>query len=263
MVSIGKEKVEYTIPPDTVKKYTVSNWRLNYIRYQGGTQYNFTSIPKKKIKVSKTMMFLSAEIGFSVPSISYHDAIAGTHLGAYGTYYFNSHIGITAKAGVDLNGTGLEYISDNYWGGFYIFQEYMAGLSYRTGGRPSYPWVDFVFLGGICNATNPVSESGTGVNGITVTNPGNGSGYGGYLGLDFTSSENHLCSLTFGIGCTFATFNYPNYVSTSNPNYISTYSLYDSPNTTYNKVTPSTTKMNLALFQMHFSINFRVKKATY
>ncbi len=256
VASVGKTKVTYTVPPDTAQK-VVSNWRLKYIHYQGGTQFNFTQ-ERSTVKPSLTDMYLTADFGFSVPSINYRDGIAGTYFGIGASYYFNNHIGIAAKIGEDLNGTGLSYISDNYWGGFYIFKQYLAGISYRTGGKPSYPWVDFVGLFGLCTASSPVYEQGTGITGITTNTPGNGTGYGGYLGLDFTNSAMHLCSFTFGIGVTAAAFSYPDYSSAFGP-----YSQNDPrANYTTTTVTKSTLKTSLALYQMHFALNFRVKKST-
>lgn len=255
VVSIGKEKVVYMVPPDSLKR-VISNWKLNYVAYPGGTKYNFAEYKKPVVKISKSEFYLSANAGFTVPSLSYRDGIVGTHFGCRATYYFNSHIGIAANYGVDLNGTGLNYISNDYWGGFYIFQQYLIGLTYRTGGRPGYPWVDFVGLLGACNATSPVSEQGGGNNGLTVYTPGNGNGFGGYFGLDFTSSENHLCSLTFGAGCLIAVFSYPNYTNS--------YTNFDPyTNVTSNNISESMTKTTLALPELYLAINFKLKKAQH
>lgn len=252
VISIGKQKVVYCVPPDTAQKI-ISNWRLNYVHYAAGTQFNFTK-ERKQGKPSKTEWFVSAVGGFSVPSFNYRDGILGTQYGIRSAFYFNNNIGIAISIAQDLTGTGFNYISNNYWGGFYIFNQYMVGMSYRTGGKPGYPWVDFICLLGPCTATNPVSETGGGANGLTVNTPGNGTGGGCYLGLDFTSSENHLCSLTFGVGCLGALFSYPN--STSN------FSQYDPVhNVTNSKVSTSNLKTTLALPQMYLAINFRLKKA--
>lgn len=252
--SIGKKKITYTIPPDTVKK-SIPTWRIQYIRYSGGTQLNLNPpLAKNSYKPSTTELYLTADGGFNVPFGSYHDAIAGTHFHLGATFYFYNHVGIRAIAGEDLNATGLNYFSNNYWGGFYVFRQYFAGLCYRTGGKPNYPWVDFVALFGVCTASNPSFEEGGGINGITINTPGNGSGPGGYIGMDFTSSANHLCSLTFGLGCLGAAITYPNYTSS--------YSLYNPyENSTNNTVSKSSAKMSLGLVQMHFAINFRLKKA--
>ncbi len=252
VVSIGKEKTTYTEPPDTVAK-KILNWRLDYVRYHGGTQFNFPE--KKKPKASPSEWFLSVDGGFTVPSLSYRDAIAGTYFGIRSTYYFNSRVGWVVKAGLDLNGTGLSYISDNYWGGFYAFQEYMTGVSFRSGGLPGYPFLDLVGLVGYCNANSPVSESGGGYYGNTVKTPGNGNGYAFYFGMDFTSSSDHTCSFTFGVGCLGALFSYSNYVTS--------YSKYDPySNTTANTVSKSTLSTTLLLPEAYFAINFRAKKAT-
>jgi len=255
VITIGKDKVTYMVLPDSTPKI-ISVWRLEYIAYPGGTRFNFTEKQKLKVKVSPTSLYFSFNAGFTVPAFSYRDAIVGINFGFRTTFYFNSHVGIAGQAALDFNGTGLNYISNNYWGGFYIFQQYLVGISYRTGGRPSYPFVDFVGLLGICNATNPVSETGGGLNGITTNTPGNGTGYGGYFGLDFTSSEDHLCSLTFGVGSFIGFFSYANYSSS--------YKDYDvATNTTSNSTTKSTTKMMLALPQLYFALNFRAKKAQH
>ena len=146
------------------------------------------------------------------------------------------------------------YISNNYWGGFYIFQQYLAGASYRIGGKPGFPWVDFVGLIGFCDASTPVSEQGGVINPLTVNTPGNGKGFGGYAGVDFRSSSDHTVSVTFGAGCLGAEFSYPNYSSTV--------STYEPKTETTEKVTSnSDTKMSLALFQMYVGLNFRIKKA--
>jgi hypothetical protein len=254
VVSIGKQKVIYMVLPDSTQK-VISSWRVDYISYPGGTRFNMTADKKYNTKSSTTELYLSADYGFTVPAISYKDGIVGTYFGARATYYFHNHIGLTLKAGVDLNGTGLNYISSSYWGGFYIFQQYLGGITYRMGGKPGYPWVDIVGLGGLAAATNPVSETGNGNNGITVNTPGNGKGFGYYIGLDFTSSANHLCSLTFGVGCFGSVFSYPDYSST--------YSKYDTySNSTSTTVSKSNPKMSLELPQMYFAINFRAKKAT-
>ncbi len=255
VVSIGKEKVVYMVPPDSLKK-VVSNWRLQYIRYAGGTEYNFASYKKPEVKTSPTSLYFSFAAGFSVPSISYKDAIVGEHFALQATYYFNSHVGIALRVAQDYNGTGLNYISNNYFGGFYIFNQYLAGLSYRTGGKPGYPWLDFVGLLGISTVSTPVSESGNGLYGITVTTPGTGTGYGAYFGLDFTSSEDHPISITFGVGCFAGVFSYANYSSA--------YTKYDATtNYTTNTVSKSNTTMGVALPQMYLGINFRAKKAQH
>lgn len=252
VISVGKQKVTYLIPPDTnVKK--IPTWRMEYIAYPGGTKYSFADIKPPPLP-SKTDFYLSVDAGYSAPSISYHDGIVGNHFSAKSTFYFNHHFGITAKAGVDLNGTGLEYISSNYWGGFYIFQQYLAGVTYRIGGKPGFPFVDFVGLCGLCNAANPVFEQGGGTEPITVYTPGNGSGAGYYLGIDFTSSSDHLVSITFGAGCLYSAFSYPDYTTT-----ISNYSQISGLTDNVTSKMPS--KMNLALFQMYLGINFRLKKA--
>ncbi len=255
VVSIGKEKVVYMVPPDSLKK-VASNWRLQYIRYAGGTEYNFASFKKPEVKGSPTSLYFSADAGFSVPSISYKDAIVGEHFALRGTFYFNDHVGITLRVAQDYNGTGLNYISNNYWGGFYIFNQYLGGLTYRTGGKPGYPWLDFVGLIGICDVATPVSETGNGLYGITVTTPGTGKGYGAYFGMDFTSSEDHPISITFGLGCFGGVFGYANYSSA--------FTKYDAiTNTTTNTVSKSNTTMGVALPQMYLGINFRAKRAQH
>jgi len=253
VITVGKQKVTYCIPPDSTPKI-VPVWRLKYIKYPGGTKLDFQPEGKKNTeKPSASSWYVSVDGGFTVPSISYRDAIAGTCFGARTNFYFNDHIGISAKVEMDLNGTGLNYISDSYWGGFYVFQEYMAGLSYRTGGKPSYPWVDFVGLVGLCNVSTPNSETGGGDNPLTVKNPGNGNGYGFYFGLDFTNSANHTCSFTFGLGCFGAFFSYPDNSTTT-----TSYDPYS--NTTTSTISKSAMKTSLLLPEMYFAINFRLKK---
>lgn len=213
-----------------------------------------TDAKKTKVKSSGTEFYLSVDAGFNVPSLSYRDAIAGTHFALRATYYVNSNIGIALSASQDYNGTGLNYISNDYWGGLYIFQQYLAGVTYRSGGKPGYPWVDFVGMIGVATATNPVNETGGGMNGVTVNTPGNGSGLGYYFAMTFTNSNTHLCSLTFGLGCLGAIYTYKNYSTT--------YSLYDPySNSTKNTVSTSTKTMSLILPQMYFGINFRLKKS--
>jgi hypothetical protein len=252
VTSIGKEKVTYLLLPDSTE-LQISNWRVDYIAYPGGTKFNFTEKEKPAVP-STTDLFLSADGGASVPAISYRDGIVGFHFGARATYYFNHHFGIVAKADADFNGTGLDYIASSYWGGFYIFQQYLAGVTYRTGGKPGFPFVDFVGLAGICNATNPVSEQGGGVDPLTINTPGKGSGVGYYLGIDFTSSSDRFASVTFGAGCVGASFSYPNFTSTV--------AKYDpSTSLTHNITSDGVSQMSLALFQMYVSVNFHVKKA--
>jgi hypothetical protein len=257
VISVGKTKVYYSTPPDTATK-NISKWRLAYIRYAGGTLLVLHSAEEIKNRIraqnSKSEFYMSVDAGFTVPSISYKDAIVGTYFGLKATYYFNANVGISVKAGEDLNGTGLNYISSSYWGGFYTFQQFLGGITYRTGGKPNYPWVDFVGLVGYCNANSPVSETGNGNTVITVNTPGSGSGFGFYIGLDFTSSESHLCSVTFGVACMGGFFSYPNYSST-----LSQYDPYTrETNTTIAK---STNKTELLLPQMYLAINLKLKKA--
>ncbi len=253
VISVGKQKVVYSIPPDSTPK-SISSWRVDYIAYPGGTKFNMTETKKTKAKSSGTEFYLSADAGFNVPSLSYRDAIAGTHFGFRATYYVNANVGIALSASQDYNGTGLNYISDNYWGGFYVFRQYLAGATYRSGGKPGYPWVDFVGMIGVATATNPVNETGGGLNGVTVSTPGNGSGFGYYFAMTFTNSNTHLCSLTFGIGCLGAVYQYKNYSTT-----LTKYDPYS--NTTTNTVSTTSKTMNLLLPQMYFGINFRLKKS--
>ncbi len=255
VVSISKKKVVYTRPPDTAQK-VVPPWRLEYVRYSGGTQYNFNQpFEKKQFNPSPSEFYLSVDGGFSVPYISYRDAIVGTHFDIKATYFFNRHVGIMAKAAEDLNATGLDYIADSYWGGFYIFKQYLAGFCYRAGGKPGFPWIHFMALLGPCTASNPMDEEGDGNKGITVTAPGSASGWGGYLGIEFISSSNHFCSITFGVGCLGTRFKYSDYTNT--------YSLYN-PYTqvTNNTVSKSVSTNTMLLPQMYVGINFRLKKAT-
>jgi hypothetical protein len=254
VLSVGKEKVVYMIPPDS-SLITISTWKLDYIAYPGGTKFHFTEIAKTALP-SATEFYLSGDFGMGVPSISYRDAIVGVHFGIRANYYFDHHIGIVAKAVTDFNGTGLDYVSSSYWGGFYIFQQYMAGLTYRTGGKPGFPFVDFVGLCGLCKANNPPTvEQGGGVVPLTLTHAGNGSGVGYYLGIDFTSSSAaHLVSFTFGAGFLYSVFSYPDYTST-----VEKYNPYTA--ITRNSTLDGNTKMGLVLYQMYVGINFRVKKA--
>jgi len=252
VISVGKQKVTYMVLPDSTPK-AIASWRMDYIAYPGGTKFNFTDIQKPSLP-SKTEFYLSFDAGFSVPAISYRDGIVGTHFGIRPTYYVSDHVGLTARVQTDLNGTGLMYTNSTYFGGFYVFQQYLAGISYRIGGKPGFPWVDFVGLCGFCTAANPVYEQGGGINPLTVTSPGNGTGVGYYAGVDFRSSADHFVSITFGAGCLGAVFSYPDYSST-----VSTYN--GRTQTTTNTVSDGATKMSLALFQMYFGINFRLKKS--
>ncbi len=252
VLSVGKDKVTYIVPPDSTPRF-IANWKMDYISYPGGTKFNFTERKKTGIPAA-TSFYLSADAGASIPAVAYKDGIVGNHFGAKTTFYVSHHVGFVAKAAVDFNGTGLNYISNNYWGGFYIFQQYLAGLTYRTGGKPGYPWIDFVGLAGLCKASNPVYETGGGYNPLTVFTPGTGTGFGYYFGIDFTSSSDHFCSVTFGAGCLGALFTYPNFTSTVSE---------------YHPVTKLTTsndadgvsKMGLALFQVYLGINLRLKKS--
>jgi hypothetical protein len=252
IISVGKEKVIYTVPPDSNQLF-ISNWRLDYISYPGGTKFNFTERKKNRMP-SITSLYLSADAGSSVPAANYKDGIVGTHFGMKSTFYVSHYVGFVVKASLDLNGTGLNYISNDYWGGFYIFQQYLGGLTYRTGGKPGFPWIDFIGLCGLCKAANPVSEQGGGNSPLTVNTPGNGTGFGYYLGIDFTSSADHFCSLTFGAGCLGALFNYPHSIST-----VSNYDPHTS--LTNNVISGGVSKMGLALFQLYLGINLRLKKA--
>lgn len=253
VLTVGKTKVSYILPPDS-SQMEVSTWRIDYIAYPGGTKFNFTEM-QKPTTLSTSDFFLSGDFGMGVPSISYRDAIVGLHVGPRVTYYFKHHFGITAKAEVDFNGTGLDYISNNYWGGFYIFQQYLAGITYRTGGKPGFPFIDFVGLVGLCKANSPVSEAGGGINPLTVNTPGNGTGTGYYFGIDFTSSADHFISFTFGAGFLYSEFKYPDYAQT-----VSTYYQYTHipENNITSKADPN---MWLVLYQMYVGINFRLKKA--
>jgi hypothetical protein len=252
VLSVGKDKVTYIVPPDSTPRF-IANWRMDYISYPGGTKFNFTE-RKKSHMPSLTSLYISAELGASIPAAKYKDGIVGNDFAAKATFYVSRHVGFVAKAALDLNGTGLNYISNDYWGGFYIFQQYLAGLTYRTGGKPGYPWIDFVALGGFCKAASPVYEVGGGYTPLTVYTPGTGTGVGYYFGINFTSSADHLCSLTFGAGCLGAIFSYPDFTST-----ISEYH----PITKLTGYTESdgVSKMGLALFQVYLGINFRAKKA--
>ena len=252
VISITKEKVTYILPPDSTLR-TISSWRVDYVSYPGGTKYNFTE-RKKTTMPSISSLYLSVDAGSSVPAIDYRDGIVGNHFAVKGTFYFSHHVGVIAKAAMDLNGTGFDYISGNFWGGLYTFQQYLAGLTYRIGGKPGFPWVDFVALGGISKAANPVYESGGGPSPVVVTTPGSGSGAGYYIGIDFTSSSDHFCSLTFGAGCLGAIYTYPDYSTTT-----STY--YPYKNKTVNTISDPISKMGLALFQVYVGINFRLVKA--
>lgn len=252
VISVGKDRVTYIVPPDSTPQF-IANWRMDYISYPGGTKFNFTE-KRKSTMPSETSLYLSADAGASVPAADFKDGIVGTHFGLRSTFYVSHHVGIVAKAAMDLNGTGLYYVSNNYWGGFYVFQQYLAGITYRTGGKPGFPWIDFVGLGGVSMATNPVSEQGGGTNPLTVSAPGRGTGAGYYFGIDFVSSSDHVCSLTFGAGCLGAFFSYPHYTST-----VENYDPHTS--ITHNVISDGTSKMGLALFQVYLGINFRVKKA--
>ena len=226
---------------------------MDYISYPGGTKFNFTE-KKKPTTPSKTDFYLSADLGASVPAASYRDGIVGAHLGLRATFYVSQHFGFVLKAAVDLNGTGLLYTSTNYLGGFYIFQQYLGGLSYRTGGKPGFPWVDFVALCGISDAASPTYEQGGGYNPFQLITPGSGKGVGYYVGVDFTSSSDHFCSVTFGAGVLGAIYHYPTYVNT-----VSNYDAHTGITTKATSV--SSSKMDLALFQMYVALNFRLKKA--
>lgn len=253
VINVGKDKVVYITPPDS-SRTEISTWRIDYIVYPGGTRFSFTE-RSKTAPPSTASFHLSADVGGSVPSISYRDGIAGFHFGPRGTFYFNHTIGVVAKAEVDFNGTGLDYISNSYWGGFYVFQQYLAGLTYRTGGKPGFPFVDFVGMAGLCKATNPpTTEQGGGADPLVLTNAGSGSGPGFYFGIDFTSSADQPVAFTFGAGFLYAAFSYPDYSTTV--------SAYD-PHTSLigNTTSDPVAKMSLVLYQMYVGINFRVKKA--
>ena len=255
VISAGKTKVIYTVPPDTIQK-SVSIWRLNYVKYPGGTKLDYSQYSEKKhySNGDVTSLYFSIDGGYTVPSVSYKDAIVGNEFNIKGTFYVNKHIGITASAGMDLNGTGLNYISNNYLGGFYIFRQYLAGVSYRTGGAVGFPFVDFIGMFGLCNSSNPVSELGNGNKGITVNTPGTGTGPGFYVGIAFSNSANHVCSMTFGIGCFGAVMNY-----SGNTSSFSKYDPYTTSTST--TVTNPSLKMTLLLPEMYLGINFRAKKA--
>ncbi len=231
----------------------IANWKMDYVSYPGGTKFNFTEKTKNRMP-SVTSLYLSADAGASIPAANYKDGIVGTHFSAKTTFYVSHHVGFVAKAAIDLNGTGLYYVSNNYWGDFYIFQQYLAGLTYRTGGKPGFPWIDFVGLCGMSIASSPISEQGGGYNPLTVYTPGNGRGAGYYFGIDFTSSADHFCSLTFGAGCLGAFFTYPHYTST-----ISNYDPHTSKTSTV--ASDAVSKTGLALFQVYLGINLRFKKA--
>lgn len=252
VLSVGKDKVTYIIPPDSTHRF-IASWKMDYISYPGGTKFNFTERQRTGLPTA-TSFYIAADAGASIPAANYKDGIVGNHFAAKATFYVSRHVGFAAKAALDLNGTGLNYISNNYWGGFYIFQQYLAGLTYRTGGKPGYPWIDFVALGGLCKATNPVYETGGGYNPLTVYTPGTGTGFGYYFGIDFTSSSDHFCSVTFGAGCLGALFSYPDFTST-----VADY--HPVTKLTSNTQVDGVTKMGLALFQVHLGINFRLKKA--
>lgn len=252
VLAVEKDRVTYMVPPDSAARY-IAAWRLDYISYPGGTKFNFTN-EKRNDMPSVTSWYLSADIGASIPAASFKDGIVGNHFGLKSTFYVSHHVGFAVKAALDFNGTGLNYISNDYWGGLYIFQQYMAGLSYRTGGKPGYPWIDFIGMCGLCKAANPTYEQGGGYNPLTVYTPGTGTGFGYYFGIDFTSSSDHFCSITFGAGCLGALFSYPDYTTTVNQ--------YE-PTTrrTNNSVSDGTNKMGLALFQVYLGLNLRLKKA--
>jgi hypothetical protein len=252
VIIVGKDKIAYITPPDSTQT-EISTWRLDYIIYPGGIRFAFTG-KEKPPAATASSIYLCADGGLSVPSVSYRDGIAGFHFGPKLTYYLTHTLGIVAKAQVDFNGTGLDYISSNYWGGLYIFQQYLAGITYRTGGKPGFPFVDFVGLVGLCKAASPESETGGGVNPLLVSTPRSGSGAGYYFGIDFTSSSSHFVSFTFGAGFLYAAFTYPDFTNT-----LSTYYPYTGI-TRYTTSDP-VAKTSLVLYQMYVGINFRLKKA--
>lgn len=257
IVSLDKKSVKYTLPPDTILKKSVSVWRLEYVRYAGGTTIMFNQpIDKRQLyrmQTSTTSFYLSADVGFTVPAFAYRDAIAGNQADIKATWFFNRKLGVVLRAGEDINATGLDYVASNDWGGFYKFNYYLAGIHYRLGGKPGFPWYEFTCLAGYSSALNPTTESGGGVQGITLTTPGTGYGVGYYAGMEFTSSANHLCSVTFGIGYFGAYFSYPHFMSSYT-------NLNSNTNTIITTATNSTATKYLGLFQANLGINFRLKK---